>query len=161
MKETRQHKYLVGFFAFLALMLLVISFAAPRIRDYNNSIEDAQKELKIEANGTREGTIIFSKNDYSPSLVNSIDTLLPAVLFLNLVLTRRIKFSFLAAFLFLFQLIAFVNTFYLADGFSGSYFFNYPYFYLIFAALAALSFWEATLIGRFFEKISQTKAALK
>ena len=95
MRKFFRHKHFVNLFALLALVLVLFSFSAPKVQDYNSTIEDEQKELRIRADGASDRVIRFS-NGYGytghPSYYAEIAFSLG--LFCSLVLTKRIIFSY-------------------------------------------------------------------
>jgi hypothetical protein len=131
MERIFQHKHIVKFLALAALCLALVSFSRPFIESYNSAVEDKQTELIIQANGSSENVIRFSKGDgYTWHPTYYAEIAFSLILFFTLTLSKRILFSFLFAFLFIFQFILIYSLYTSTVKFPDSYFFNYPLFRL-------------------------------
>ena len=147
MRKLFKHKYLLNLLALLALLLLTLSIFVPRILEYNSAVEDKQKELQIEANGSSDNVLRFSKGyghaDWYPEHI--VEIVFSIALFSSLIITKRIIFSFLFVFLFALQFFALLNLIEQAAVFPFIYFYENPIYSLIFSVvILVLSYWQTT-----------------
>ena len=163
MRKFFRHKHFVNLFALLALVLVLFSFSAPKIRDYNSTIEDEQKELRIKADGASDRVIRFSKGyGYKSDLAYCAEIAFSLGLFCSLVLTKRIIFSFLFTFLFGLQFTILFRLFNSVVNFPMSYFYNTPIYSILFVVcVLALSYWHASVIHHIYCRRFQAKDILK
>lgn len=155
MRKIFKHTYIVKLLAFVALTMAVISISSPEIDIYNWTVEREQKDLQIAANGTPDGILSFSSGDhYSTNPYFFAEVAFFLTLFFSLSFTKKISFSLLLAFLFLFQFVICLELFRITVEFPMSYFYNRAYSILFVACVLALTYWEASLICRFFHRVS-------
>ncbi len=164
MRKIFQHRYIVFLLAFGALILTMISLVYPKVRDYNSSVENQQRELILEANGKDNVDSYFVACVF-PDGSNPLyyaEIALSLGLFLSLLLTKRIFFSFLSTFLFIFEFLLLHELFVSSVRFPYSYFRHSPIFGFLFVAFVLLlAFWQVSVIYRFFEKRSLLKPFIK
>jgi hypothetical protein len=163
MKRIFQHKYIVKFLALVALCLALVSFSRPNIESYNSAVEEKQTELIVQANGSPDNVVRFSKGyGYTWHPTYSAEVAFSLILFFSLMLSQRILFSFLLAFLFIFQFIIIYLLYTSTVRFPDSYFLNYPLLSLIFVScIAALSYLLSSLIYHFCRQKFHYKYTLK
>lgn len=164
MRNFFKHKYIVNLLALLALVFSLLSFFAPKIREYNSAVEYKQKQLHIQANGSSGQVISFSAdyiNEWSdPTFYAEIA--FSFALFFSLMFTRRIIFSFLFIFLFASQFTAFYQLFFYLVDFPMSYFINTPVYAPLFVAcVLVFSYWQSSIIYRIYCENFQAKDNLK
>ncbi len=170
MRKIFQHKYAVRFLAFATLALALLVISAPQIEQYNQTIEKEQIEIRKKA----DGHTTLSRFSFSGGIDYGLQTDFHALamcfsLFISLLLTKRIIFSLLCAFLYSFQFIILYRLI-LGDILGDAeipirndlvrYIYNsssYESFFInciCIACLLALSYWQSAVICRFSRAIS-------
>jgi hypothetical protein len=162
MRRLFKQKYILRIIAFLTLALAIFNVSEPKIREYNWNVYEEQQRLQIEANGVNNRKISFGFSHHS-STVHQTVTFFSALLFLSLVLTKRIILSFV--FLLVFWLQIYLTRRIVLGLNKAEYYFPYPenlYFeYFITGCLVVLSFWLAFSVCNFFSQRFQIKTFLK
>ena len=166
MRKIFKHKYFVRIFAFVALLFALLSIISPLIKDYNSAVEYKQIDLRKASNGTNDTKP--DARDFSAGypINNYQDYYAEIMLFLclafSLLITKRIIFSFLFAFLYITQYIILLKIFYVTVKFPASYFINFPSLGLLFIGFViAIAYWQSSIICCFSHRKFQTKIFLK
>ncbi len=156
MRKIFKHKYIVNLLAFIALTMAVVSISSPEININNWKVKQEQKKLRTEADGATDSEPSFSFGGHyltNPMFFAEVAFFL--TLFFSLSLTKRISFSLLLAFVFFLQFVIFLELFQMTVKFPMSYFFNTPAYSILFVVcVLALTYGEASVISRFFHRIS-------
>lgn len=143
MRRIFQHKFLLYFLACSTLAIAIADFSEPLIEDYNRNVSAEQQKLKTAANGVDNRKSMFSPTDCFPR--SQAITFISLMLFISLIFSKRIVFSFLFIFLYIVQHIL-ANYIILSLRKDGYFFPNDDAVYYDMALLTlsvSLSFWLA------------------
>ncbi len=163
LKRIFQHKHLVRLLALMALCLALFSLSHPEIESYNSAVEEKQIELRVQANGPPDRTFSFSgDNGFTWHPTYYAEIAFPLIIFFSLLLTKRIFFSFLFAFLFTLQFPIIYQLYTSIVKFPDSYFRNYSSLTFMFVSfIVFLSYCLSSLIYHFCRQRFQYKHNLK
>jgi hypothetical protein len=170
MGKIFQYKYIVRVLAFAALALALFVIASPKIEQYNQSVQKEQIELRKQADGIVRLSVFSFSGGEDYRLKTAYPFLIMCFsLFISLLLTKRIIFSFLSAFLYSSQFIILYRLIW-EDIFENaelpirnnliSFIYNASGYQLFLinciyiACLLALSFWQSSVICRFSRCVS-------
>lgn len=162
MRRIFQQKYLLPAIAFLVLALITISVLEPKISEYNSQVRERHEKLLAKANGLDYKKVSFTLYSSTPPR-NAEFTFFLTILFLSLILTKRIILSFFAMFLFCAQIFFAVRI--TSNLRQADLYFSYPksiYFEtFLTACFLSLSFWLALSFCRFSSQKFQSNTFLK
>lgn len=150
MRKVFRQKYLLHLLTALTLVLIALNIVLPKIEEYNERVREEQQRLYREASGAKSRAVSFGIYDNeAPHAETRIFFL--SILFLSLILTKKVTLSFLSLLLFSFLLYGLTNFIHYAIRKAGFYdsFLSSDYFgLLLIAGELILSFWIGAFICR-------------